>query len=499
MTSASILDIAIFLPLATGLLVLLIPGKRVRAIRGLSLLGSSITLILIAALWASFDATTSGLQHRTAVPWIPAIGASYDVAVDGLSLPLLAVTGLLFLLVAVYTLGQSDRARSHAFLFLLMETGLLGVFSAQDLLLFYVFFEIALVPMYFVIGGWGHRDRRYAALKFFLYTRAGSLAMLLSFLALYLSMDPHTFSLPAIAATRPLAGAYPVAGLVMLGMLLGFGVKIPTVPIHNWLPDAHVEAPTEGSVILAGLQLKMGGYGLLRVLLPTVPQAAGRWAWVLVALGIASILYGVLAALAQRDLKRLIAYTSISHMGYVTLAAGIAMLAGNASIGRLALDGAVYQMVSHALLTGGMFFMAGMLDEHAGTREISRFGGLLGRRPGWSAVLAVLAFGSLGIPGMSGFVAELQVIGATVSVSGWAAALTVLGLIVTTGLYLLVVTRMLMGEPPADMPWFVRPPARELGVAGILAATSIALGVLPWPVLSIIDQATRAMAPWGMG
>lgn len=499
MTPAVILDVAIFLPLATGMLVLLVPGGRASVIRGLVLLGTTATLVLAGALWVSFDAAAPGLQHRTRLPWIPGIGAFYDVAVDGLSLPLLGVTALLFWLVAVYTVRHADRARSHGFLFLLMETGLLGLFSAQDLLLFYVFFEIALVPMYFVIGGWGHGDRRYAAMKFFLYTRAGSLAMLLAFLALYLSMDPRSFSLPDIAAATPLAGAPGLGGLVVLGMLLGFGVKVPTVPIHNWLPDAHVEAPTEGSVILAGVQLKMGGYGLVRVLLPAVPDAASRWGWVLIVLGVSSVIYGAFAALAQRDLKRLIAYTSVAHMGYVTLGAGIAALARAGPAGQLALDGAVYQMVSHALLTGGMFFLAGMLDEHAGTRELSRLGGLLGRRPAWSAALAVLAFGSLGLPGMSGFVAELQVLGAAVAVSGWLAGLTALGLLVTTGVYLRVVTRLLMSGAPARMPRFERPPARELAIPALLAAVSIGLGVAPWPLLSVIESATAAVLPWGPG
>jgi NADH-quinone oxidoreductase subunit M len=352
--------------------------------------------------------------------------------------------------------------------------------------------------MYFIVGMWGHEDRHYAAIKFFLYTRAGSLAMLLSFLALYLSADPHTFSLPTLVEQQPLAGAGPVGGLVLLGMLIGFGVKLPAVPVHNWLPDAHVEAPTEGSVMLAGIQLKMGGYGLLRVMLPTVPDAAATWGWVLVALAVVALVYGALAALAQTDLKRLVAYTSINHMGYVLLGAGVWALASGESVRQLALSGATYQMVSHGLLTGGMFLMVGMLQDRASTREMERFGGLLGRVPIFAGLLGLLAFGSLGLPGFSGFIAELQVIGSAVSVSLWVAALTVLGLVITTGLYLKIVTGVLMGEAPGDMPSLSDLSGRELVAAGSLTALSLLLGVLPGLLISIIEPTTRMLAAIGL-
>lgn len=488
------LNIVIFLPLATALVVLVLPKSRPQFVRYVALGGALLTLAASLVIWFSYNPAGAAVQWRTTLPWIPGLNASYDTAVDGLSLPLIVLTAVLLTIVMVYVLPKHDRAKAHAFLFLLMATGLIGLFSSHDLLLFYVFFEIGLVPMYFIIGLWGHEQRRYAAIKFFLYTRAGSLAMLLSFLGLYLAIEPHTFSLPAIIAAHPFATAGTFGGLVLLGMLLGFGVKLPTVPLHNWLPDAHVEAPTEGSVMLAGIQLKMGAYGLLRVLLPTIPNVAARFGWVFIALGLVSLIYGALAALAQSDLKRLVAYTSINHMGYVMLAAGVWALSNDASVRQLALTGATYQMVSHGLLTGGMFLMVGILQDRAGTREMNRFGGLLGRLPIYSGLLGLLAFGSLGLPGFSGFIAEFQVIGATISVSVWAAAVTVLSLLITTGLYLRIVTQMLMGKAPSDMPAVSEPTVRELIIVAALAALSLLLGILPWTLTHVIGGTARLLA-----
>jgi NADH-quinone oxidoreductase subunit M len=231
--------------------------------------------------------------------------------------------------------------------------------------------------MYFIIGIWGGERRRYAALKFFLYTRAGSLAMLLGFLALYLAMEPHTFSLPTMIAVKPLAQAPSRAALVLFALLIGFGVKLPIVPLHNWLPDAHVEAPTEGSVVLASLQLKMGAYGLIAILFPILPETLARFGWLLIVIALISLLYGALAALAQGDMKRLVAYTSINHMAYVMLGVAVSAMTASTAARQLALNGAPVQMVSHGLLTGGMFLMVGMLQHRAGTRELDRFGGLV--------------------------------------------------------------------------------------------------------------------------
>lgn len=491
------LNLVIYLPLLVGLIILVLPRVQPRAVRRASLGGALLTLLASLILWIGYDPAGPALQWRTTLPWIPSLGASYDVAVDGLSLPLIVLTALLLVVARVYVLPQHERTKEHAFLLLLMATGLIGLFAAQDLLLFYLFFEIGLVPMYFIIGVWGGEQRRYAAMKFFLYTRAGSLAMLLSFLALYLAMEPHTFSLSQIAAAQPFDGSAPAAGWVLLGLLLGFGVKLPLVPLHNWLPDAHVEAPTEGSVLLAGIQLKMGGYGLLRVLVPCLPDAVQQYGWILLILALVSLVYGALAALAQQDLKRLVAYTSINHMGYVMLGVAVWALARNPSVRQLALNGAMLQMVSHGLLTGGMFFMAGILQHQTGSRALGRVGGLLGRAPLYSGLLGLLAFGSLGLPGLSGFVAEFQIIGATLGVSFWAAAITVLGLIITTGLYLRVLVSLVMGEPPPEMPTVADVDARELSAVVPLAALSVLIGILPSHLIRVIEGATRLLTGGG--
>lgn len=488
------LSVVIFLPLFTALAILLAPGDHPRLVRWISLSGSVLTLAGALVLWAGYRPGEPGYQWRTTAPWIPDIASSYDVGVDGLSLPLIVLTALLLVLVALYVIGQQDRAKSHASLFLLMATGLMGVFASLDLLLFYVFFEVGLVPMYFIIGAWGHEDRRYAAMKYFLYTRAGSLAMLLSFLGLYLSMTPHTFSLPAIAAANPAAADPLVASLILLGLCIGFGVKLPSVPLHNWLPDAHVEAPTEGSVMLAGVLLKLGAYGFIRIVLQTVPDAAARYGWVLIALALASLVYGALAALAQQDLKRLIAYTSINHMGYVLLATGIFALSRDATIRQLAITGATFQMVSHGLLTGAMFFLVGILQDQTGTRDIARFGGLMRKIPLYSGLLGLVAFGSLGLPGLSGFVAEFQVIGAAVSLNLWVAVVTVVALLITTGLYLLVVTRVLMGEASPESTSTHELSAARLVVVGSLAALSLVLGIVPWILIAVIAPSALALA-----
>ena len=488
------LNAVIYLPLLTGLVALAMPAARPDLARIAAVAGAAATLVVALVLWASYDPSGPALQWRGTAPWIPGIGASYDIAADGISLALIVLTAFLLLVVTIYVLPNHDRARAHAFLFLLLSTGLMGVFTSRDLLLFYLFFEVALVPMYFIIGTWGSERRRYAAFKFFLYTRAGSLAMLLGFLGLYLTMQPHTFSLEAIIAKQPLAHAPTVGALVFFALLLGFGVKLPTVPLHNWLPDAHVDAPTEGSVFLAGLQLKMGGYGLIAILLPVLPEQVQRFRWLLVVLALVSMLYGALAALSQNDMKRLVAYTSINHMGYITLAVALAVMSADANVRALALDGAVVQLVSHGLLTGGMFLMVGILQHRAGTRELDRIGGPMSTLPAFSAILAAMAFGSFGLPGFSGFIAEFQVIGATLDVSIAAAAVVVLGLIVSTAVYLRLAGGVYAGAAAGRTTPLAPLSVRELGITGALMVASVLIGIVPGPLIVAISGATRLLA-----
>ena len=482
------LSLIIFLPLLAALVVLFLPEGKPRLLRGTALAGACGSLLGSLLLWLDYDYQGEALQMADRVRWIPSVGASYHVAVSGFSLPLIVLAALLTTMVMIYLWPKpTERARFHTFLFLVMATGLMGVFAAQDLLLFYLFFEVGLVPMYFIVGVWGHERRHYAAMKFFLYTRAGSLALLLSFLGLYLAMEPHTFSIPEILAAQPLSGSPKLAALVLLGMVIGFGVKLPILPIHNWLPDAHVEAPTEGSVILAGVQLKMGAYGFI-FLLPAVAGAARVYGPVLMGLGVATLIYGALAALGQTDLKRLVAYSSINHMGYVLIAVAAAAVTTDPQVRSLALSGATLQAVSHGLLTGGMFFLVGMLYQRADTRDINSFGGLLGRAPGYSVLLGLLAFGSLGLPGLSGFIAEFQVITAALQVSVVAAVFTVIGLLITTGLYIRVLMKVVVGEAPPEMPPVSPLVTREWIAVAPLVVLSILIGLFPAPLLALIER-----------
>lgn len=488
------LSILIFLPLLGAFILYLVPV--VKAWRWIAVLTSGVTLAWAIVLSVLFNWQRGGtMQLQEHVAWIPSLGASYHLAVDGLSLPLILLTALLTFLALLYCWRQDRFPREYFALYLVMETGLLGFFSTLDLLLFYVFFEIALVPMYFIIGLWGHEGQRLqAALKFFLYTRVGSLAVLLSILALYLGVNPHTFDLPVIIAARPYAGTGIGAFLVLLGFLIGFGIKLPVIPLHSWLPDAHTEAPTEGSVILAGLLLKLGGYGLLRLALPTVPDAFSAWALPIAVLAVVSAIYGAAVAMAQTDLKRLVAFTSINHMGYVLLGVAVAAsLTGNPANRAAAASGAGFQLIAHGLVTSMLFFLVGMLADRTGTREIRKLSGIWATLPLYGSLLTFAMFASLGLPALAHFAAEVQIVLGTLGIFPWAAFGMLLGILVTTAMFLWTLQRVLMGKQMPE--WSKLPPLklRELATLIPLVVLIVVLGIVPGPLVGILSGALANM------
>ncbi len=386
-------------------------------------------------------------------------------------------------------------SRSYVALFLLLETACLGVFVSLDAVLLYVFYEVTLVAMYFIIAGWGHNpeERGRAALVFFLYTLLGSLPLLLAILALYLGGNPRTFDVRALVAAPPLTGA--AATFAFVALLIGFAVKIPLFPLHTWLPAAHVEAPTAGSVILAGVLLKLGTYGIVRFALQMTPDAFRAAAPMVAGIGVFSALYGALVALAQTDLKRMVAYTSVNHMGYVVVGVAAAAATSDPAVRALAVDGVVLQMVSHGVVTGVLFLLIGALQDRAETREIGDFGGLLRVAPllGWGFILA--AFASLGLPGLAHFPAEFQIFLGAFRVYPVAAALAVLGIVVTAGLYLRAIQATFLGELPARWGGLRDLSARERWAIIPLLLLVVAIGVLPSGILDVVQRATAAMLP----
>ncbi|HDN80009.1 MAG TPA: NADH-quinone oxidoreductase subunit M, partial [Chloroflexi bacterium] len=412
--SFPILTVITFTPAIGALILLLIPKEKVDVIRRFSILVSLIPLALSTYLWFAYNQSAGGMQFVEKRLWISAINVWYHVGVDGISVPMVFLTSLLSTLAYLYSAYTiHERVKEYYFLFLILQTGMYGVFVALDFVLFYVFWEIGLVPMYLLIGIWGGKNREYAAIKFFLYTLAGSVFMLLAILGIYFTTG--TFDILEAAELHPFADNFTLASLAFWAFFVAFAIKVPCFPFHTWLPDAHTEAPTAGSVILAGILLKLGCYGFLRIVLPIFPEPFRVYAFIVAVLGLISIVYGAFVCMAQWDLKRLIAYSSVAHMGYVML--GIAAAAASLSFNdpafrqsaAIALNGAAMQMFNHGIITGGLFFLVGVIYERAHTRDLKAFGGLGAKMPYYYAVMAITCLASLGLPGLAGFWGEFLV------------------------------------------------------------------------------------------
>ncbi|MBD3162087.1 MAG: NADH-quinone oxidoreductase subunit M [Candidatus Eisenbacteria bacterium] len=468
-----------FFPLIGMAVILAMPRNRPNLIKWTAAAASAVPLVLSVWIFVNFDRGEAGLQFVERVPWIRAFNIEYFMGIDGLSVPMVILTALLSFLCMFASWNINKMVKGYFALFLLLETGMMGVFCALDFFLFFVFWEVMLLPMYFLIGIWGGPRREYAAIKFFLYTLLGSVLMLLSMIALYLMHDPHTFDM-----TR-LWTEYGVYGrtfqlIVYVALFIGFAIKVPVFPFHTWLPDAHVEAPTAISVILAGVLLKMGIYGMLRISYPILPVATVYFAYGLAVLGVINILYGALCAMAQKDLKKLVAYSSISHMGYCLL--------GMAALTPAGMNGAVLQMFNHGTTTAMLFLLVGVIYDRAHHRDIEGFGGLATQMPVYTGIVTVAFFASLGLPGLSGFISEALVFLGAFPVFQTLTIIAVIGIVLTAGYILWTLQRMFLGTLNEKYKSLPDINGRELFTLVPLAIIVIVLGVWPMPVLDLMRR-----------
>jgi len=423
-----------------GALVTFFMGKNPKMAKMSALVFSAIPLALSLFMLTEYVQTAGGYQFEESFTWIESLGISYMLGVDGISVPMVFLSTLLVFLAVIFSWDIDHRTNQFMALLLVLELGVLGVFTALDYFLFYIFWEVVLIPMYFLISVWGGPRRAYSAIKFFIYTHIASLAMLLGIFALYFEAasinGSYSFSMIDINAVSPMFGqTFQV--IVFGALFFGFAVKMPSFPFHTWLPDAHVEAPTAGSVLLAGLLLKMGSYGIIRIAFPALPDGASEWQWVMVILAILSIVYGAIMCLAQKDLKKMVAYSSISHMGIVML--------GFATFTEIGIAAGVFQMFAHGLITAVLFMMCGVVQHKAGTRNIPRLGGLASKMPLGATFMMIGFMASLGLPGMVGFVAEFSVMTATFDAFGWLLLIPVTSIAFTVAYYIWAMQRTLFG------------------------------------------------------
>lgn len=487
-----LISLATFFPVLGALIILFIPKEKLSTIKIIALVFSLASLVVTTYMWTIYHYGMIGINDESQfqfvehMAWIPAFNIEYFVGVDGLSFPMVWLTSLLSFLAVVASWNIPKAQKGYFALFLLLDTAMIGVFVSLDFFLFYVFWEVMLLPMYFLIGIWGGPRREYAAIKFFLYTLLGSVLMLLVMLALYFNVqDPitggHTFNMLHMMNQgnhSSWLSQFDVRFWLYVALFIGFAIKVPIFPFHTWLPDAHVEAPTAISVILAGILLKMGTYGLLRISYPIFPDMAKYTSYALAVLGVINILYGAFVAMAQSDLKKLVAYSSVSHMGFVLLGMSVFTSAG--------INGAVFQMFSHGIITAMLFLIVGVIYDRAHHREINGFGGLGVSMPVYAGVASLAFFAALGLPGMTGFIAEALVFIGAFSVYRVLTIIAAFGIIITASYVLWTVQRVFLGKLNPKYESIGDINGRELFTLVPLGLLTIFFGIYPLPVLNMM-------------
>jgi NADH-quinone oxidoreductase subunit M len=484
---SNLLSILIWLPIAGGVLTLLVGGRNAQAARWVALGTTLLAFALSLPLYTGFDGSTAAFQFVEHREWIPTFHADYKLGVDGIAVPLILLTTFvtIFVVIAAWT-AITDRPAQYLAAFLVMEGLMVGVFSAMDALLFYFFWEAMLIPMFLIIGIWGGPRRVYATIKFFLYTFLGSVFMLIALIYMYLKAGDYS-----IASFQALPLTLNEQILIFLAFLAAFAVKVPMWPVHTWLPDAHVEAPTGGSVVLAAIMLKMGGYGLLRFSLPITPDASRELDWLLIGLSLIAVAYIGFVALVQQDMKKLIAYSSIAHMGFVTLGAFLAYdivaATGGVQGAAMGLDGAMVQMISHGLISGAMFLCVGVMYDRVHSREISAYGGVINTMPRFAAFMVLFSMANSGLPATSGFVGEFLVILSAFKANFWYAFIAATTLILGAAYTLWLVKRVIFG-PVANhhVAELSDLNGREFLMLSVLAVGVLLLGLWPAPLLDVM-------------
>ncbi|MCL5668936.1 MAG: NADH-quinone oxidoreductase subunit M [Gammaproteobacteria bacterium] len=483
-----LLSLVVWLPILGGLLVLALSDKYTQAVRMLSLIFALLTFVLTLPLYTQFDIASAEMQFAELIPWISTFNINYHFGVDGISMPLILLTSFSTVLVVLagwrvieYKLAQYMAA------FLIMEGLMIGVFAALDAVLFYVLWEAMLIPMFLIIGIWGGQRRVYASIKFFLYTFLGSVLMLVAFLYLYYRTG--SFAILDFHQIQPFDLNAQI--LVFLAFLAAFAVKVPMWPVHTWLPDAHVEAPTGGSVILAAIMLKMGAYGFLRFSLPITPDASAALDWLMITLSLIAVVYIGLVALVQEDMKKLIAYSSISHMGFVTLGFFIAFdifqNTGGTQGAALGVEGGLIQMLSHGFVSGALFLCVGVMYDRVHSRNISDYGGVVNTMPLFASFMVLFALANVGLPGTSGFVGEFMVILSAIKANFWYAALAATTLILGAAYTLWMVKRVIFGAVANQNVAALQDiNAREFLILALLAAAVLGMGLWPKPVADVM-------------